>query len=562
MVIGVFCRTGIREAQPARSAILFLAMAPKTGGKRVPAKTPSVADSGNKRRKRQVSKAPPLSAPVMAASASGAAGSASDRFASDACMLCNETDTSKLVGTCASPCCKECLERYTKGFTVYGSLPDFADRLSSDDGVQAHWKMAEQISKQTELANWFPTTVGSSQMVEVDIERSLIGMDRAQIMQACDGVPPESMGVKLETLRGERGQSFKGLLVVNPMEPYVKYTYRMRSQVNLSQVAMASDKQLFAEQGQLTYDYKKERMEEEDATLGHIATKMKTLPYTVDTLKGRVAAHKKKQELQDKQAAVASSSQAADGQPTDDVQAGPSMDPPLMTGPVLNMQAYKDSMTVVDGEFPGKTKSPGTKMKRSKPESLAEVDEGMATVNRRVLALCLGRIFKGDALGRELRWARDTLEELGEDDRLAKAKLERHIETAKAAMVLTENSVLKLDASELKRALDTIVCGSVDLPTTMKVDLWTRRCKLLMASRKPEDFKTLLNISAPWPKAHRTDADDGGQGAGDDDDIGFDPRSPELNFIESSVAERFVRFQSAIFESCRRSTIPARRSPS
>ena len=137
-----------------------------------------------------------------------------------------------MARSCASPACIQCFDKCRQAFTVYGSFDDFTEKRHADAQTQQHWAQAHSVQESPSSASWFLSHVDAAQELEMDVEGSLVGVDRAQLVQLLDGVAPEHLGLKLENLKNERRLAYRGPLVVDPKRPYVTYTYRSRHKVS------------------------------------------------------------------------------------------------------------------------------------------------------------------------------------------------------------------------------------------------------------------------------------------------------------------------------------------
>lgn len=529
--------------------------APKTsagGGKRASSSTVGAP----KRRRRAVQAPPKVSAPGLNDSDSDEEEDDEPpaRATDGACLACLEIRKDEMATGVAHPACLPCFRRYRQAFTVYGTFDEFAEKLHTEEAVKAHWAMAAKVEQSSSAASWFPSEVDHGNAIELDIERSMIGLDRAQLMNITDNIPPETLGIKLDNLKNERGVHYKGLLVINPTEPYLKYVYRHRTTVIHTNKCMTSSMQLFDEQPTLTFNFKRDEVESQKG-LASVVTKMKTAPYTLETLKNKVSAYRKKEaagaaaEASEASKAMAAAAAAASAEQADSA-------PAENFGPVLNRQAFRDSMSVVDGgaasvDF-SKTRSPGQKVRRGKAASNigvgsnGTIDEATDLVNRKIKAFSLARIFNGDALGRELHWARDALDDLqGEENRVNRGRLLAHIDLGLAAMGLAEGSISKMDIDELDKHISALHTDGVDLLTSYKTQIFNRKCKILVGTNGGGEtdmarIRKLLVSITPW-RMPQDDADDTMPEE-------FNPLDPKLSFMEGSPMEHSNTFQSYIYE--------------
>lgn len=97
------------------------------------------------------------------------AGGANDRAPSQAvvcedgdgaaCLICTESDGTKMVSGVAGPACEACFKVYRQAFSIVGSFEVFAAAWQGSPKLQADWKTAQAIQEDPTTASWFPNEV-------------------------------------------------------------------------------------------------------------------------------------------------------------------------------------------------------------------------------------------------------------------------------------------------------------------------------------------------------------------------------------------------------------------
>ncbi|CAK0808032.1 unnamed protein product, partial [Prorocentrum cordatum] len=216
-------------------------------------------------------------------------------------------------------------------------------------------------------------------------------------------------------------------------------------------------------------------------------------------------------------------------------------------GPMLNPSAMACSRTVVTGEGGRGPRTPGAKP-RGAARSAAMSAEGKQSeveelVERRIAALDVNRCWSGTAVGRELRWARESRQTIMEGcpnprDSEVADKLNEHILVCDAICQLVEKPIATLPKAKLESLLKAIEAGDEDLPSKWKLDV----LKLKVAEFiKIGDFDVheFFVIVAPWEVQAEVDIMS---------DTRYKPTRPRVLTCDGSLSDKIVACEGFFME--------------
>lgn len=458
------------------------------------------------------------------------------------CLACGEALTKDNWCKVNSDSCNSCLMRWLRGFSMGGNFEAVCAKIADETSdIAKQWSEAmqkESGSSSTELES---KDIFEESGVEINVTRSLVGIPRADLIQVMGGATPEDAGIKLETLKNEQGETFRGLLVINPQRPWVEYEVKRKLSATQRLCKLAAADQLYEAHGEKTYNFTRQDVEKrQDNAL--VMTKLRTLPFDTATLKARGAALMKTKEDEKKgepslQATVPCADSAEDEQSSSNVVVSAAVSAAF--GKALNRKAVAES---VAGDMDDDAKirrnakcSPGTKPR--KPASLGKdgtQQEGPRdTLSRKIRALNINFILTGEkGMGREIYWARTALTTFMEEGNSNEANvLSHHIDTAEKAELLMATPTPQHKAETLAACLTALHEAGQEHPTNLKHQLLKRRVAEL-TSNKETDMQAFLQVVLPWrAKFH---------------DGEFDPLAPRLAEIEGSPVERGNSFETSV----------------
>lgn len=183
------------------------------------------------------------------------------------CIRCRRTsDTidwaNKKAGAPTGNVCQRCQNIFTDGnFEIYGTMDELLKKMDDDAELKRDFEKAEAAYDATTPTSFCREHVQSTDGFEIYMERSYLGLSRAQFKTAA-GKVPEDCGLKLLDLpavgaeSGEKGlRSFKGLLVTDPSMPYTRYILRRRLAIDKKKVLMSAEKHLYPRQALLLHNH-------------------------------------------------------------------------------------------------------------------------------------------------------------------------------------------------------------------------------------------------------------------------------------------------------------------
>lgn len=188
---------------PKRTAVKSIA----AGGKRAISSTLAAP----KRRRRAAQAPPKVIAPELNDSDSDEEGGDEPpvRASSGAYLVCLKFKPDEMAAGVAHLACLSCFRRCRHSIAVYGTFAELAEKLHIEAAVESHWAMAAKAEQSSPAASWFPSEVDLGTATELDIKRSMIGLDRAQIMSITDTIPPETLGDQSRQIEEREGCTTK-----------------------------------------------------------------------------------------------------------------------------------------------------------------------------------------------------------------------------------------------------------------------------------------------------------------------------------------------------------------
>ncbi|CAK0848675.1 unnamed protein product, partial [Prorocentrum cordatum] len=396
------------------------------------------------------------------------------------CGTCGTDDVGQQMKDAAVPSCTQCFERYSKGFTHFGSLEVVQQGVQDEDShIHDCWEEALR-TEAGEQGQFFPTAVDEGSQYIVSVVKPMIGLNRAQLISdVLEGEEPEKLGIKLQDLPDQDGNTYKGVMVPNPNRPYLEYDVMHQHFATMTTHKMQPSQQMYSAQSFGTFSFVKKGLAQ-DSKLKLICVKARTENHTLDSLASKADAYKRsKADAERARLAAEEADGSPGGSPGESPlpAAGlPGAGASASAGPLLNPSAMACSRTVFtgDGRAP---KTPGAKPRATKSAmsdtKQSEVEE---LVERRIAALDVDRCWSGTAMGRELRWARESHDNIMDstpspaDSELAD-KLKAHLDVCDAICNLVEKPFASVPKAKLDGWLKDVENGAEDMPSKFKQDV-------------------------------------------------------------------------------------------
>ena len=212
-----------------------------------------------------------------------------------------------------------------------------------------------------------------------------------------------------------------------------------------------------------------------------VCLKARTGPYTLESLGTKAETYRRNQadlERARKAAEEAGSPGASSG--SSPAAAGAQLGGATAAGgPLLNPSAMACSRTVYTGEFGGRgPKTPGAKPRGAKStmSGYKQQTEVQELVERRMASLDVSKCWSGIAMGRELRWARESHQTIvdgspSSEDLESADALRDHVEVCEAICGLVEKPIMNAPKAKLDAFLGAIEKFGEDMPSRWKSDV-------------------------------------------------------------------------------------------
>ena len=168
---------------------------------------------------------------------------------------------------------------------MHGTFANMVQKKSKDARLEDEWKEANahRPKRSSSASSWFPSSVSAGAGVQLRIVQRMLGPSRAQLQEYLGGVAPERCGIKLQDLINHEGTSYKGILVPDPNEKWLRFEVVKTFTYEKTEQRLPSDAHCDAEHPQRVFDYVVSTETEKDK-IGGIFKKCKTQPHTLEDL--------------------------------------------------------------------------------------------------------------------------------------------------------------------------------------------------------------------------------------------------------------------------------------
>lgn len=229
----------------------------------------------------------------------------------------------------------------------------------------------------------------------------------------------------------------------------------------------------------------------------------------------------------------------------------------VFMGVALNAQAVADSMSVVQSGS-GLTKrkgssvsdvgsvkgvSPGAKSRRVAMANLGvplQESEKQSLVDRRIASASVQKVLEGEAMGREIRWCRETRDHFRNANEVHFAEmLDEHFRLCNFAETLAEGPIHNMPKNQLEVAARAVQDAGESFPIKMQWLLLRRAVTQATESLDSDSAVAFMRMVCPWPVGDASST-------GNDDK--FDGLNPRLSDITVPVEEKKDFFLVSTFE--------------
>ena len=131
---------------------------------------------------------------------------------------------------------------------------------SEDTGYNATYEKAAMVLHGEAKLPVDPCEVEESEHYDLEATRSFIGIARSDF-QRVTGFSPAAVGLGEVDCPNELGQNFKGIIVVNPMRPWVEYNLTHRQRVGSRQLKLPRERVCREGQGSEALQREREKKE-------------------------------------------------------------------------------------------------------------------------------------------------------------------------------------------------------------------------------------------------------------------------------------------------------------
>jgi len=156
--------------------------------------------------------------------------------------------------------CSRCWAPFQSEFQRDGTWSEVCHMCSEDTGYNATYEKAAMVLHGEAKLPVDPCEVEESEHYDLEATRSFIGIARSDF-QRVTGFSPAAVGLGDVDCPNELGQNFKGIIVVNPMRPWVEYNLTHRQRVGARQLKLPQERVCREGQGSEALQREREKKE-------------------------------------------------------------------------------------------------------------------------------------------------------------------------------------------------------------------------------------------------------------------------------------------------------------
>ena len=177
----------------------------------------------------------------------------------ESCRKCNarRDEPGAQFATEVADACQSCYSVWRKGCTHHGPWPEWIDYLNSEDGADDNEKFefARRMNEESIMEPWFQAGVVVDESYEVEINRYLVGVPKANFAAMFQGLEASERNATYADLPDEGGNFYKGVLMTSETQPNVEYKVTRKFKVGSSEQRLPADCRLFENQPSETMNF-------------------------------------------------------------------------------------------------------------------------------------------------------------------------------------------------------------------------------------------------------------------------------------------------------------------
>lgn len=187
------------------------------------------------------------------------------------CIRCKETPENKAwaretagrngvgSGVAVGNACRECKQAWAAGWALDGSFEEVVEMCENNPDTAAEFEASVEFLAGRRAKDFAEIDVDSDEEYGVEISRSFLGLTVPQFSEIAGGCRPKDVGEKIRTLDGPDGEKFKGVLVNDPDQPYIKYKVFKKFSLKQRSKQLKSERHVRAEQAAMTMEFLRNR---------------------------------------------------------------------------------------------------------------------------------------------------------------------------------------------------------------------------------------------------------------------------------------------------------------
>jgi hypothetical protein len=179
---------------------------------------------------------------------------------------------------------RDCYETYLFAFRHKGSFNDVVALCKADPAINVAFTGAMDVKKAIALPDFDESSVYNCTGMKLAVSRSLIAVPRAQYIEMNHGVSPEDAEHRLETLQDLQGVKYKGVLCLDPANPWLRYTYQRDVGVEQHDMRVVPSQVLYNTQATEHFDA---NVKQQEAKQSAFFAKFRTCNLTLNAMQDR-----------------------------------------------------------------------------------------------------------------------------------------------------------------------------------------------------------------------------------------------------------------------------------
>ena len=183
--------------------------------------------------------------------------------------------------------CLNCYSAYLTGWQQKGSWEEVCELCHETEEVDLAFTVSVLISRGEKEPTWVQEHIDKTSVFELVVSQALRGLNHNQFRSLYGGFNPEDLGYRALELKGIDDKAYRGVLMVDPESPGIKYTLNRRVVLSRREPRLGPESHIHPAQGAEVFG----RMEDDETEkkTHTIYTKFRTCTLTHEQIMKAVA---------------------------------------------------------------------------------------------------------------------------------------------------------------------------------------------------------------------------------------------------------------------------------